>query len=151
MWADHDRLEQVFVNLLENAFRHNPPGLHVERRGVGSREPTAVAIRVCDDGGGIPPELRPHLFESAGAGATTAAGAGLGLSIVAGIVSAHGGEITLARTSERGACFLIVLPVGGPGERASGDRHRAAHQGAARRRRPEHRRPDPQQPHRAGL
>ena len=109
VWADHDRLEQVFVNLFENSFRHNPPGVRVgvEVSAAGS---DAVAIRVFDDGGGIPPELRSSLFESRARGETTAAGAGLGLSIVAGIVSAHGGGVTLLPV-ERGASFLITLPV----------------------------------------
>jgi signal transduction histidine kinase/ABC-type multidrug transport system ATPase subunit len=114
VWADHDRLEQVFVNLLENALRHNPPGVEV-RVQVSLAGSDSVAIRVADDGEGIPTELRAQLFESQERGATSAPGAGLGLSIARGIVVAHGGHISLEDVAS-GACFLIVLPIEGPGE-----------------------------------
>jgi signal transduction histidine kinase/ABC-type multidrug transport system ATPase subunit len=80
VWADHDRLEQVFVNLLNNAFGHNPPGTQVHvtvARGPASRqagperpEPTGprvpeVVISVRDDGMGLPPELVASPFEPA--------------------------------------------------------------------------------------
>jgi signal transduction histidine kinase/ABC-type multidrug transport system ATPase subunit len=81
VWADHDRLEQVFVNLLNNAFGHNPPGTHVrvtaaaERRTPGpSWEPerlagehpaSEVVVSVLDDGVGMPPELTTAPFEAA--------------------------------------------------------------------------------------
>jgi signal transduction histidine kinase/ABC-type multidrug transport system ATPase subunit len=114
VWADHDRLEQVFVNLLENAFRHNPPGVHVT---VDVRlEPAGtVAIRVRDDGCGIAPELAAHIFEARARGHERSTGAGLGLSIARGIVMAHDGEITLENV-EHGTGFLVRLPVEGPGE-----------------------------------
>ena len=56
VWADHDRLEQVFVNLLSNAFKHNPPETRVL---VGAAELAGgrVAITVADDGDGFPPQL----------------------------------------------------------------------------------------------
>jgi signal transduction histidine kinase len=63
VWADHDRLEQVFVNLLNNAFGHNPPGTRVEVTVVA--EPGEVAISVLDDGLGMPPELAAAPFEPA--------------------------------------------------------------------------------------
>ncbi|HTW06950.1 MAG TPA: ATP-binding cassette domain-containing protein [Acidimicrobiales bacterium] len=114
VWADHDRLEQVFVNLLDNALRHNDAGVRVHVT-VSAGSDDTVAIRVADDGRGIAPELRALLFDSQARGPTSATGAGLGLSIARGIVTAHGGHIGL-EGSERGACFLIVLPVEGPGE-----------------------------------
>jgi signal transduction histidine kinase/ABC-type multidrug transport system ATPase subunit len=132
VWADHDRLEQVFVNLLENAFRHNPPGVHVtvdvcleppgpEAGGPGPRQPgpggpapgATVAIRVADDGPGIAAELAGHLFEPRAQGNGHSTGAGLGLSISRGIVTAHEGEVSLER-SQHGTCFLVRLPLEGP-------------------------------------
>jgi signal transduction histidine kinase len=113
VWADHDRLEQVFVNLLDNAVRHNrgEVGVKVE---VSMSAGDNVAIRVADDGGGIPPDIRAHLFDPQANGATNVPGAGLGLSIAKGIVMAHGGRLGLEEV-DRGACFLIVLPVEGQG------------------------------------
>jgi len=117
IWADHDRLEQVFVNLLDNAQRHNAGDVKVQVQ-VALAEPNSVAIRVADDGGGIPEELRGRLFEPQARGVTSAPGAGLGLSIARGVVMAHGGHIRLEEVP-RGASFLIVLPVEGPEGSAS--------------------------------
>jgi signal transduction histidine kinase/ABC-type multidrug transport system ATPase subunit len=111
VWADHDRLEQVFVNLLNNAFGHNPPGTRVQVTAASQR--SEMVISVLDDGSGMPPELAAAPFEparrpraSAGAG-----GAGLGLSIAKGIVQAHGGRIELDPPQDRGTCFSVHLPV----------------------------------------
>jgi signal transduction histidine kinase/ABC-type branched-subunit amino acid transport system ATPase component len=73
VWADHDRLEQVFVNLLNNAFGHNPPGTQVrvtaETVPAGplttDHAASEVVISVLDDGSGMPPELMTAPFESA--------------------------------------------------------------------------------------
>jgi len=134
VWADHDRLEQVFVNLLNNAFGHNPPGTKVR---VTAEPVTAgpapdqltpaseVMISVLDDGAGMPPELMTAAFEAArrpppGPGASNgsssanggrkSAGAGFGLSIATGIVHAHGGRIELIPLP-KGTCFRVHLPV----------------------------------------
>ncbi len=113
VWADHDRLEQLFVNLIDNALRHNAPGVKV-RVEVGL--PTSGMVMVCvqDDGRGIPEGLRAQLFEPQARGATSAPGAGLGLSIARGIATAHGGTIDL-EPSPQGARFSIELPLEGPG------------------------------------
>lgn len=117
VWADHDRLEQVFVNLLDNAFRHNPPGTRASVTAAADG-PGGVIIIVRDDGQGMPPELaagplenrRPH---------SPSAGAGLGLSIAKGIVQAHGGELG-QDCGPGGTSFHIRLPAEGPG-RDAGD------------------------------
>jgi signal transduction histidine kinase len=108
-WVDHDRLEQVFVNLLDNALRHNPPGtkVWVEARGNGDGE---IVVNVRDDGRGVPPELKPTLFELRQRRLGATAGAGLGLSIAKGIIDAHGGRIEL-QEGGRGTHFSIHLPV----------------------------------------
>ncbi len=115
IWADHDRLEQVFVNLVENAVLHNPPGTHVE---VDARleAPGQVAVRVSDDGTGVPADLVAHIFEPHNGGHRPhKPGAGLGLSIAYGIVKAHGGDMTLESDGD-GACFVVRLPVEAPSE-----------------------------------
>jgi signal transduction histidine kinase/ABC-type multidrug transport system ATPase subunit len=110
VWADHDRLEQVFVNLLGNALGHNPPGTRVTV--TAEAAPPSVIVLVSDDGKGMPPEL---LYDPAVATAARPhrrgdSGAGLGLSIAKGIVTAHGGALDLEQ-AERGTTFRITLPV----------------------------------------
>jgi len=129
VWADHDRMEQVFVNLLNNAFGHNPPGTQVHV--TADHGMSEVVISVRDDGIGMPPELVAAPFEAArrpppnngqgngngngskGSGGNShrkSAGAGLGLSIAKGIVQAHGGRIELIPLP-KGTCFRVHLPV----------------------------------------
>lgn len=109
VWADHDRLEQVFVNLLNNALQHNSDGTRVT---VAARDQSGgrIELVVSDDGRGLPPELRESPFDSARRHRSTTAGAGLGLSIARGIVIAHYGTIDLV-PSAQGASFRIVLPL----------------------------------------
>lgn len=109
LWADHDRLEQVFVNLLNNALHHNQPGTRVT---IGAKHQPGgeIELVVSDDGAGLPVELREAPFESTRRHRSTTAGAGLGLSIARGIVMAHRGTIDLVGSSS-GATFRIVLPL----------------------------------------
>ena len=127
IWADHDRLEQVFVNLVGNALSHNPPLTRVLVT-VQAAGPDVVTVRVADDGDGLPPQLAravtaaardrdPRWPEVLASGVVRPSrrgtGAGLGLSIAAGIVAAHGGRIELEPT-DCGTAFLIALPVEKP-------------------------------------
>ncbi|HEY2077714.1 MAG TPA: ATP-binding cassette domain-containing protein [Streptosporangiaceae bacterium] len=108
IWADHDRLEQVFVNLLANAVGHNPAGTNVR---VTARAGTEhVEVTVADDGAGLSPDTARAPFEPARRRRGPTAGAGLGLSIASGIVAAHGGRIELV-AQPRGTCFRICLPI----------------------------------------
>jgi signal transduction histidine kinase/ABC-type multidrug transport system ATPase subunit len=119
VWADHDRLEQVFVNLLDNAIGHNPAGTRVSVSATPSG-PGGVAISVADDGAGMPPELAAAPFEPMRRRRVRTAGAGLGLSIAKGIVAAHGGRVELEQPGS-GTCFHIFLPTEAP-DRLAGDR-----------------------------
>jgi signal transduction histidine kinase/ABC-type multidrug transport system ATPase subunit len=112
VWADHDRLEQVFVNLLDNAIRHNPPGTRVSVTAEPGRH-GEVVISVLDDGVGLPPELSAAPFEPKRRGHSVTAGAGLGLSIAHGIVLAHGGQIVPGGAG-KGTSLQIRLPVEAP-------------------------------------
>jgi signal transduction histidine kinase len=116
IWADHDRLEQVFVNLLANAIGHNPAGTTV-RVGATVAAPGQVAVTVADDGAGLSPEVARAPFESARRRRAPTAGAGLGLSIAKGIVTAHGGRIELV-PQDAGTCFRIWLPIEATGKLA---------------------------------
>jgi signal transduction histidine kinase len=130
IWADHDRLEQVFVNLLNNALQHNPAGTHVS---IAARHLTGgrLEVVVSDDGQGLPAELRDTPFDSARRHRSNTAGAGLGLSIARGIVVAHQGTLELV-DSQRGATFRIVLVLEGP-EASPEPAHQAPTVRAARR------------------
>jgi len=120
IWGDHDRLEQVFVNLVENALRHTPPGTPVQVRAGRGDRPGMAAVRVADRGPGLPPGEAERLFEPYVRGREGGPGAGLGLSIARGIVEAHGGTVTLEPVPV-GTCFLVTLPIDPPGGPAEGD------------------------------
>jgi signal transduction histidine kinase len=112
VWADHDRLEQAFLNLLSNAVRHNPAGTRVTLQvtATPAEHPIAVEIRVSDDGVGLPPDVAGAPFEATHRARSGNAGAGLGLSITRGIVEAHAGSIRLA-PGTAGTSFVICLPI----------------------------------------
>ena len=110
IWADHDRLEQVFLNLFDNAVRHNPPGTNVWARAC-TTSPDAVTVEVRDDGSGTPEQVAAAPFATHRERHGPSSGAGLGLSITHAIVVAHGGAIQL-RDGSPGTRFVITLPVG---------------------------------------
>ncbi len=110
IWADHDRLEQVFVNLFENAVRHARGLTRVDV--VASLDPTGetVRVRVADDGVGLSPDPAQTALEPDGRRPAAGPGAGLGLAIARGIMAAHGGTLTM-HSSSSGTTVEIVLPV----------------------------------------
>jgi two-component system sensor histidine kinase KdpD len=92
--ADAALLEQVLVNVLENAAKYSPAGSLVRVR--GSTSGNIVYIAVADEGVGIPSEDLPHVYDSffrAQRGDRIAPGTGLGLAIARGMVEAMGGQI----------------------------------------------------------
>jgi two-component system OmpR family sensor kinase len=112
--GDDARLHQVVSNLLGNARRHTPAGTSV-RVALRARA-GQVELAVSDDGPGVPDELQPTVFErftrADAARARDSGGAGLGLSLVAGIVAAHRGSVRLV--SVPGATtFTVTLPAHG--------------------------------------
>jgi signal transduction histidine kinase/ABC-type multidrug transport system ATPase subunit len=111
VWADHDRLEQVFVNLFDNALRHNPPGTVVTVNAAFD-QPDSAVITVTDDGLGVPQEVASGSFPAKGGRRGPTAGAGLGLSIARGIVQAHGGALRIERLAAGTRC-VVTLPVAG--------------------------------------
>ena len=113
VWADHDRLEQVFVNLFENALRHGTGLTRVEVSAAADPSGSRVTVTVADDGTGIPESLAARVFLPHERGSATGPGAGLGLTIARGIVDAHGGTIDLVPAS-RGTTVCVSLPVEAP-------------------------------------
>jgi two-component system, OmpR family, phosphate regulon sensor histidine kinase PhoR len=111
--ADPDRLEQVVVNLVENAVKYGRAKGRVTVRGraVGGH----VELCVADDGPGIPPEARERVFERFyrvdKARSRDAGGTGLGLSIVKHIIQSHGGKVWVESEPSQGAQFYFTLPV----------------------------------------
>ncbi|MDP2345787.1 MAG: ATP-binding protein [Deltaproteobacteria bacterium] len=105
--ADPVLLQQVLVNLLENAARHTPPRTPVD---VDARlVDDVVEISVADRGPGLPAGVDVFGKFVRGPGARTV-GAGLGLAIVRGLVAAHGGSVTAANRSGGGAVVVVRLP-----------------------------------------
>ncbi|HET8620144.1 MAG TPA: ATP-binding cassette domain-containing protein, partial [Acidimicrobiales bacterium] len=117
VWGDHDRLEQVFVNLLENAVTHGASRHGVDVTLRRSRTAGSVVVEVADHGPGIPPRLAERVFQPRVRAGGDVAGAGLGLSIARGIVVAHGGTLVAAR-SRRGARLVVTLPCEPPRDAA---------------------------------
>jgi two-component system sensor histidine kinase KdpD len=110
---DEVLVEQLLVNLLENAVKYTPPGSPIEIS--ASKTDGAVAVEVADRGPGVPPELADKIFEKFYRlpRDTTGAGAGLGLAICRGIVEAHGGKIAVHDRDGGGAVFRFTLPIEG--------------------------------------
>ena len=109
IWADRDRLLQVFENLVGNAIKFTAPGGQI-CVGAGARNGD-VLFWVRDSGAGIASEHLPHLFDRFWqARKAGRRGAGLGLPIVKGIVEAHGGRIWVESTPGRGSVFFFTIP-----------------------------------------
>lgn len=110
-WGDRDRVMQILTNLVENALRVTPEGGQVE---VGARPADsggAVHLWVSDTGPGIPEDERDRLFDRFWqVSRKDKGGAGLGLSIVKGLVEAHGGEVWVETTEGGGSTFWFSLP-----------------------------------------
>ena len=107
--ADPLRLRQVVANLLDNAIKYTPDGGHIWLS-VHAREKYGV-LEIADNGTGIAPEALPHIFErfyrADQARSRSSGGAGLGLSIVKAICTAHEAEITVSSTQGQGSRFSV--------------------------------------------
>jgi heavy metal sensor kinase len=111
--GDGSRLKQVIVNLLDNAIKFTPRGGIVSVR-VRARDGIGI-LEVSDNGIGIPAGDLPHVFDRFyrvdAARSREDGGAGLGLSIVRSICSAHGAEIEVNSATGSGSCFRLKFPL----------------------------------------
>jgi signal transduction histidine kinase len=113
MHVDREALGLALRNLLDNAVKYSP-----DRRTVWvemARERDRLAIRVRDEGMGIPPSEQKEIFKKfvrgAGSRAARIQGTGIGLAMARHIIEAHGGEIRLESELGRGSTFTILLPL----------------------------------------
>jgi two-component system, OmpR family, sensor kinase len=113
IYADEARIRQVIGNLISNAMRHTPDGTPV--RVAVLADDDRAHLSVADEGPGMTPEQAARVFErfyrvdpsrTRGSG-----GAGLGLSIVAALVSAHGGQADVTTEPGKGCVFHVWLPL----------------------------------------
>jgi two-component system sensor histidine kinase KdpD len=123
LYIDGFLMEQVFVNLLENAVRYTPHGSRIE---ITARATDRRAeIIFSDDGPGLPPGSESKIFDRFFRGSAELSdgrrGVGLGLAICQAVVRAHGGQVTAATRPQGGAEFRIVLPCDEPSPRVDAD------------------------------
>jgi signal transduction histidine kinase/CheY-like chemotaxis protein len=107
--ADPNQLQQVFINIILNAYQAMPDGgtLHITTRTLGSESQVIFA----DTGTGIPPESVQNIFDPFFTTKEVGEGTGLGLSVSYGIVKAHGGDIEVESQVGQGTAFVIKLPL----------------------------------------
>jgi two-component system OmpR family sensor kinase len=106
-----DYLKQVFLVLLENAYKYTSEGGKVTIR--GERQEQTLLISIADTGIGIAQEDLPRLFERfyRAKNAHNTSGMGLGLAIAHGLIEQHGGTIQVESVLGQGSCFTIALPL----------------------------------------
>ncbi len=115
--GDEALLHRLGLNLIDNAIKYSPAGAVVTLRLAVAAD--RYRLEVADTGPGISAEVQPHIFErfvradvARTHDDTHTSGAGLGLSIARWIARAHGGELSLERSSREGSVFVLTLPVG---------------------------------------
>jgi signal transduction histidine kinase len=113
IWADRDRLLQVFENLVGNAIKFTPAGGRITV--AAASQNTQVLFSVADTGAGIAQDSLAHIFDPFWQAATREQrlGAGLGLPITRGIVEAHGGELWVESQVGQGSTFFFTIPMAG--------------------------------------
>ena len=132
IWADAERLRQVFLNLTENAIKFTPPRgtvtLSARTTAVEAARPedaggvvilsarrTAIEFRVADTGIGIPEGERSRVFDAFyqvdSSSTREAGGTGLGLSIVRRLVDGHDGTVHVTDNTPKGTVFVVTIPV----------------------------------------
>ena len=134
VFGDQEKLEQAFVNLINNAYDAIGKDGEITLSTSYNREKKEVVVSVRDTGKGIPPEIRDRVFDPFFTTKGVGKGTGLGLSVAFGIVKAHGGTIEFESACpdradanghrhqstgpERGTTFTIRLPVYQEGEKS---------------------------------
>jgi two-component system sensor histidine kinase KdpD len=127
---DHNQIEQVLTNLVENALKYSPSEAPIEIRARTLDDPHRLEVRVIDHGIGIPINERSAIFDKFYRVQHVSLpwdpkhppiGTGLGLAISASIVRAHDGNIWVESTPGNGSTFIFTLPI--PKERSNAALH----------------------------
>jgi PAS domain S-box-containing protein len=110
VWADRDRLHQIFENLIGNAIKFSKPGGQIT---LGAElEESEIVFSVADTGAGIAEADLPHIFDRFWqARKAKRRGAGLGLPIAKGLVQAHGGRVWAQSAVGKGSTFFLSIPI----------------------------------------
>jgi signal transduction histidine kinase len=108
--CDRSKLQQIFLNLFNNALAAMPDGGQLEIAAHNSNNHTAV-ITVADTGEGIPQENLRKIFEPFFSTKTNKGGTGLGLSITYGLIRELGGDIKVQSQVDKGTIFTLTLPL----------------------------------------
>jgi signal transduction histidine kinase len=110
LWADPERLSQIFSNIIGNAIKFSESGGQISIRAIG--EGSEVRFSITDSGAGIPADELPHLFARYWqAKKTQSLGTGLGLTICKELVAAHGGRIWAESEIGKGTTIFFTLAV----------------------------------------
>ena len=120
-WADPDRIDQIVINLIDNALTHGAGKIRVQVSagtvdmldGAGGDGRPACVVSVSDEGQGIPEQLGKVIFTRFWHGPGQR-NTGLGLYIVKALVEAHGGRVRAANGPDGGAVFTFSIPAGDP-------------------------------------
>jgi len=115
VWADENQIQQVLLNLVQNA--HQAMAKHPANRVLTVRVwPTDrhACVEVRDTGPGIPPEVLPRVFDPFFTTKPPGEGSGLGLSVSYGIVTELGGSLRAENFADGGAAFVVEVPLGEP-------------------------------------
>lgn len=116
VYVDDNIFRRVFINLLHNAYKFSPSDEPILIRAEESNQPNRVSVLVCDNGPGIPPEMRQRIFTEFEQIAELrphrgGRGSGLGLTFCKLALDAHGGAIYVAQEGPtKGACFTLQVP-----------------------------------------
>ncbi len=109
--GDKQHLSQVFLNLILNALDAMPGGGDLEIMVDKDRDPAYIAVKVRDNGDGIPDHIMTSIFDPFFTTKRQGKGTGLGLSVSLGIVKKHGGDIRVESKVGGGTTFTVLLPI----------------------------------------
>jgi polar amino acid transport system substrate-binding protein len=119
--GNSQRLEQVMVNLIQNACHALPdPSKGITVSTAYDRKNGHIVVRIQDEGEGIPPEILPHITDPFVSTKLDSGGVGLGLSVSSTIVKEHGGEMHFRSEPGKGTTAEVVLPVTRDNKRQKG-------------------------------
>ena len=108
--SDRGKLQQIFLNIINNAFAAMNNGGHLDIR-LRADSPDRVNVRIQDDGCGIPAEDLHNIFEPFYSTKISKGGTGLGLSITYNLTHEAGGDIKVTSQVGQGTCFTVSLPL----------------------------------------